>query len=173
MRLHLIDTNAELANAWQRDFADMPDVFVSAGNILECAENTIVSPANGYGLMDGGIDEQYTDFFGDTPQRRIQDIIARRPEGILPVGAAVLVETGHSRIPYMISAPTMVDPQPVGPENAFRAMSATLRTVSRHTDKVTDLYCPGLGTGIGRIPPDDASREMAAAYRKWVHQATE
>ncbi len=72
-----------------------------------------------------------------------------------------------SGIPYMISAPTMVFPEQVPANNCFFAMSAILRTASRHPDVVADVYCPGLATGTGEVPPDDAAREMALAYGKW------
>jgi len=43
-----------------------------------------------------------------------------------------------------------------------------LRRAAEHAAQVSDLYCPGLGTGIGRIPPQHAAREMADAYRAWL-----
>lgn len=51
--------------------------------------------------MDEGIDERYTNYFGLKPQNEVQKKIKDRPEGYLPVGAAVY------------SAPTMLVPQPV------------------------------------------------------------
>ena len=42
------------------------------------------------------------DFFGSQLQERVQDAIARRPGGHLPVGASLVVRTGHGRIPFLI-----------------------------------------------------------------------
>jgi len=172
MRLHLVDTNPEMADRWQVHFAPFPEVQIVHGDILALAHNTIVSPANSYRFMDGGIDGQYTDCFGFRPQEEVQRKIALRPEGYLPVGAAALVGTGHSRVPYLISAPTMIGPGPVEAANSFFAMSAVLRVAAGHPEAVTDVFCPGLGTGIGEVPPDKAAREMAAAYGHWKERAS-
>jgi O-acetyl-ADP-ribose deacetylase (regulator of RNase III) len=118
--------------------------------------------------MDGWIDRLYTEFFGLRPQTEVQDNIANHPEGHLPIGTAVLVETGHSKIPYMIAAPTMETPGPVRSVNSFFAMSAALSTAYRNRKVVKKVYCPGLATGIGRVPPDAAAVEMANAYKKWL-----
>ncbi len=167
MNLHLVDVDADVVAAWRTHFAAFPEVDVQLGDILQIAENTIVSPANGYGNMDGGIDALYTEHFGYGPQREIQGQIARLNVGYLRVGQALLVKTGDPRIPYMISAPTMIVPEVVPASNCFFAMSAILRTASRHSDVVAEVYCPGLGTGTGKVPPDAAAREMALAYAKW------
>ena len=106
MQVWLVGRNPELVSAWEREFEGFVGVHVVEGNILQLAENTIVSPANSYGIMDGGIDLVYTEYFGPRLQEEVQRAVGRRPEGYLPVGAAVLVKTGHQRIPYMISAPT-------------------------------------------------------------------
>lgn len=53
---HLRDINAAVAKAWERQFAGLHDVEVSCGDILERRADAIVSPANSFGYMDGGID---------------------------------------------------------------------------------------------------------------------
>ncbi len=75
---------------------------VDQGDILSLARDVVVSPSNSYGFMDGGLDHLYTEFFGLTPQTRLQELIAMHLEGLLPVGAALLVRTGHGRIPWMM-----------------------------------------------------------------------
>jgi hypothetical protein len=57
--LTLVDKQEALVSALQQEFASFPEVSIVEGNILELAENCIVSPANSYGFMDGGIDLQY------------------------------------------------------------------------------------------------------------------
>ena len=171
MKLHLVDINTDLITEWEKAFSEFENVTVQCADILTVAENTIVSPANSYGFMDGGIDRLYTDFFGLRPQTEIQQYIATREEGFLPVGAAVLVNTGHKKVPFMISAPTMMSLGAVPPSNCFYAMAAILFVADKHKkDKVTDIYCPGLATLTGRVAPDIAAVEMANAYRKWVNR---
>ena len=167
MTIWLVDVNPDMVEAWKKEFQGADGVVVQCGDILEIAENTVVSPANSYGFMDGGIDRAYTDFFGLKPQEEIQRLIASRPEGFLPVGAAVLVKTGNRKIPYMIAAPTMMTPGQVNAANAFFAMSAILRIAGQNRDIVEKLFCPGLATGVGGVSCERAAKEMATAYWKW------
>ena len=168
MELWLVDVDGELSEAWEREFAGLDNVFVRKGDILSMAQNTLVSPANSYGWMDDGIDALYTSYFGLQLQARLQRDIDEQREGKLAVGAALLVPTGDQRIPWLISAPTMENPGPVSPENAFFAMSAALKLAAKHPERVSRLFCPGLGTGVGGVDPREAAREMANAYRKWL-----
>lgn len=138
---------------------------------MSVAENTIVSPANSYGLINGGIDGLYKDYFGDVLQRNILDAFSiRYPNGLLPVGSAILVETGNVKIPYMISAPTMESPGPVRPINAFLAMNAMLKVAEQYRSMITKVYCPGLATGIGLVPEEESAQEMASAYKKYLNR---
>lgn len=173
MQLHLVDIEPELVRCWQEAFASFPEVEIICTNILEVAHDTIVSPANSYGRMDGGIDRLYSEFFGQTLEARASDAIARRPEGYLPVGASLLIPTSHSRIPYLIVAPTMLEPEIVPASHAFRALAAVLRLAAQHPTRIQDIYCPGLATGIGRVPFINAAQEMANAYKKWTEKQRE
>lgn len=166
MKLILVDQQSELVAHWKKEFALFPEVSVVCGNILSLAHNAIVSPANSYGYMDGGIDELYVQHFGIQIQDRVQDAISRRQEGYLPVGASLVVKTGHPKMPYLVVSPTMMLPEAVPAANCFFAMAATLSTASR-TAAITHLYCPGLATGVGQVPFEIAAEEMANAYSKW------
>jgi hypothetical protein len=53
-----------LADAWRRFCGDLPGVSVVEGSILEVGCDAVVSPANSYGFMDGGIDALYLEHFG-------------------------------------------------------------------------------------------------------------
>ena len=170
MKLHLVDINGDLVSEWNETFQMFDEVEIYCCDILSIAENTIVSPANSYGFMDGGIDRIYTEHFGMRPQTEIQTLIASKEEGHLPVGEAVFVSTGDSKIPYMIAAPTMLTPGAVPASNCFFAMAAVLNAADRNVDLVTDVYCPGLGTLTGRLEPKIAATEMAKAYAKWKNR---
>lgn len=142
---------------------------IQQGDLLAVAEHCAVSPANGYGFMDGGIDAAYRAFFGPEIERTVQDAIARRPEGHLPVGASLVVRTGHARVPFLIVAPTMVIPEQVEMRHSYRAMRAVLRIAQKEPEIARNIYCPGLGTGVGFVPPEDAAEMMMEAYRDWKH----
>jgi O-acetyl-ADP-ribose deacetylase (regulator of RNase III) len=167
MRLFLVDADESVVAALRESFRSFSEVDVSAGDLLAVAQNTVVSPANAYGFMDGGIDAAYRRFFGDSIEGRVRDAIGRRPEGHLPVGASLIVPTGNARVPYLIVAPTMLGPEAVERQNCYRAMRAVLRVAAVREDIGRAVYCPGLGTGVGMVPPDEAAQEMAEAYRDW------
>lgn len=117
--------------------------------------------------MDGGIDATYRIFFGEQIEETIQAAIARRDEGHLPVGASLVVRTGHERVPYMIVAATMTSPERVEPQNCYRAMRAVLRVAGREKGIGHDVFCPGLATGVGMVPSEEAAAMMAEAYGDW------
>lgn len=167
MRLHLVDYNGHLVNAWAEAFSQFPEVTIQQGDLLSIAEHCVVSPANSYGFMDGGIDAAYRAFFGAQIESRVQDAVTRRPEGYLPVGASLVVRTGNERVPYLIVAPTMTVPEQVESRNSYRAMRAILRIAGADAEVGRDIYCPGLATGVGMVPPENAAAMMAEAYRDW------
>ncbi len=165
--LHLIDRNAELVFAWRQHFQPWPEVEIQQGDILAAARHCLIAPANSYGFMDGGIDLAYRSFFGPAIEKRVQHSINIRHEGLLPVGAATFVSTGHPNIPYLLVAPTMTLPEAVPALNAMRALRAALRLVVQYPVLAVDVYCPGLATGVGAVPADEAAAAMAQAYREY------
>jgi O-acetyl-ADP-ribose deacetylase (regulator of RNase III) len=172
MRLYLVDADEAVALALREAFHSFPEVVVSQADLLRVARNTVVSPANSGGFMDGGVDAAFRSFFGAVVEGQVREAIGRRPEGYLPIGASLVVRTGNERIPYMIVAPTMLAPEAIDGQNCYRAMRAVLRIAGTQQDVGRAVYCPGLGTGVGQVLPADAAREMAQAYGDWK-KATE
>ena len=172
MRVHFVDTDSEVIRGLRRAFAGIDDVVCQEGDILAVARNVIVSPANSYGFMDGGIDAAYSRFFGPQVQAAVQDAINHRPEGYLPVGSALAVRTGHSQIPFLIVAPTMHTPEEVPSTNCYRAMRAVLRLLATEPTLGSEVFSPGLGTGIGRVPPAEAAQHILEAYIDWRDRLT-
>lgn len=165
-----------LAEAWQRHCGRYGFVTVAQRSILEVDADALVSPANSFGFMDGGIDRVYSDFFGWSLQQRVQERIRREHQGELPVGLAEIVETGGARFPYLVVAPTMRVPQPlVNSPNPYLAARAVFLLLRHGTFRdgpsagrpvastVRRIALPGLGTGVGGLPPDVCARQVAAA----------
>ena len=161
----------ELVSAWLDAFADCPSVDASQGNILEESADAIVSPANSFGYMDGGLDLVYSQHFGWEVERDIRQILLEVYDGELPVGQAVVCSMRREAAPFfMISAPTMRVPMKVDQTaNAYLAFRAVLRAVRRHNADCPDtpirsVLCPGLGTGEGAMPYTRCARQMRYAY---------
>jgi O-acetyl-ADP-ribose deacetylase (regulator of RNase III) len=169
VKFFLRDRNSELADAWTRYFKGIEDVEVSCGDIFDLQADAVVSPANSFGFMDGGIDLVYSHYFGWELQERLRELLRKEHDGELPVGQAVIVETYHDRIPYLISAPTMRVPMFVANTvNAYLAFRATIRVVAEHNKRsnkpIRTVLCCGLGTATGGISPDVCAKQMLAAY---------
>jgi O-acetyl-ADP-ribose deacetylase (regulator of RNase III) len=166
----------DLADAWQQVCGDLPNVRVHRGSILDVACDAVVSPANSFGFMDGGIDVRYSHHFGWHVQERLQAAIRDRHHGELLVGAADIVETGDGRIPFLIAAPTMRVPtilrDTVNPYLAARAVLRLIRH-GRFPDGMfvgqpiysvlSTVAFPGLGTGVGGLHPEVCARQVRVA----------
>lgn len=182
LEIHLRDLAGPLVEAWRREFDGVPGVTVSQGDIfstvdgpleddaaIDVAADAIVSPANSFGFMDGGIDAVYTHQFGFGLEARLQALLAAEHGGELPVGCAVIVPTENEQIPWCISAPTMRVPEAVPDSpNAYLAFRAALRAVLAHNaaghPPIRTILCPGLATTNGRMPVDRCARQMRAAW---------
>jgi O-acetyl-ADP-ribose deacetylase (regulator of RNase III) len=169
LTVHLRDINPGIVKAWEQAFADVPEVQVSQGDIFEHKADAIVSPANSFGFMDGGIDLLYSRYFGWSLQTNLQALLAEQHYGELPVGQAVVVATGHHSIPILVSAPTMRVPADISTTvNVYLAFRAALIAVLAHNEStkapIQTLLVPGLGTGIGAVAPTAAARQMRLAY---------
>jgi O-acetyl-ADP-ribose deacetylase (regulator of RNase III) len=152
-----------LAAAWHRFCGELDFVEIHQGNILDISCDAVVSPANSFGFMDGGIDAAYLRYFGPEIQERVQRAITERHHGELLVGAAELMETGDSRIPYLIVAPTMRVPMVLTDSvNAYLAARAAL-LLAKASDKIERVAFPGLGTGVGQMSPNTCARQVRAA----------
>lgn len=165
--LHTLDF--AMAEAWRRAFTNVVGVHVVEGDILEGRCDAVVSPANSFGFMDGGIDLAYRNYFGMDLQSRVQATISSHFRGELPVGQATVVPTGNEIIPFLVVAPTMRIPDRIGDTvNVYLAFRAALLAVFAHNagtlTAITSLRVPALGTGIGAMPLSRAARQMHAAH---------
>jgi O-acetyl-ADP-ribose deacetylase (regulator of RNase III) len=172
--VHLIfelrDMDVDVVGAWRSHFKGIDNIHISQGEIFGVEADAIVSPANSFGYMDGGIDLLYVQRFGWELQDRLQSHLRERHDGELPVGQAAIIETFDARMPFLISAPTMRVPMNVATTvNAYLSFRAAIRAVKQHnsenSERIRSVLCPGLCTGVGRMPAALAAKQMATAYR--------
>jgi O-acetyl-ADP-ribose deacetylase (regulator of RNase III) len=176
MNIILAAVEPELADAWERGCAGLAGVSIHRGSILDLACDAVISPANSFGFMDGGIDYLYSKFFGWHVQEHLQEQIRVRHHGELVVGTAEIVPTGHLQIPYVIAAPTMRVPMILRDSvNAYLACRAALLLVKHgifpsgpHAQQpihtvVRSVAIPGLGTGVGRVSFDTCAYQVRVA----------
>jgi len=169
LQIILGDKNPDLVRAWELEFAGLTNVTIRGGNVLLARADSLVSPANSFGFMDGGFDWSISEMLEWRIQPIVQDVIRKKHAGELLVGEAEIVPTGSERFPYLVCAPTMRVPQNVADTvNAFlatRAILVAIRTFnSQNTDGIKSVAIPGLCTGVGRMPYERCARQMRAAY---------
>ena len=111
-------------------------------------------------------------YFGWHVQNDLQRSIKIKHNGELIVGNAEVVETGHTKIPYLIAAPTMRVPMILKDSvNIYLAIRAALLLIKygkfdNHVDireKIKVVAFPGMGTGVGKVPPKIFAKQMKAA----------
>ena len=169
LQIFLRDRNSELVNEWIQTFTDCQNVNISCGDIFAIKADAIISPANSFGFMDGGIDLAYSEYFGWKLQESLQEKIREDFNSELPVGLAAIVPTENSDIKYLVSCPTMRIPEDVSNTvNAYLAFRAGLLEVinfnNNNSTKIESILCPGLGTLTGRISATNCAKQMKHAY---------
>ncbi len=169
LRISIGDLTGDLAERLAAAFEGVAAVEVVHGNLLDLSCDAIVSPANSFGDMGGGIDKAIDDFHQGEAQHRLMAAIREQFLGELPVGAALIVELPGRRFPFLVAAPTMRVPGSVeGSINAYLSMRAALVAVLRHNNSegrpIHSLAVPGLGTGVGGLAYKEAADQMRVAY---------
>lgn len=170
MKILLVDRSDRLVEAWRQVFEGLADVEPLQDDFFAHPADAMISPANSFGIMDGGLDAAIRAELGHHVQTRVQEIILADFHGELPVGAAVSVDTDHERWPHLISAPTMRVPEPVEFSlNAYLAFRAVLLLARR--EGYASVVCPGLATGIGGMSGRRCAGQMRAAYNQFLRPA--
>lgn len=187
--LVLCAVDEPLALAWESVAGKVSvPVSVHQGSVLDVGAHAVVSPANSYGWMRGGIDAMYAKAFPEIEQR-VRSAVLAYHGGELPVGEALVVPTGEPMPAWLISAPTMrepgeqLPPDTVHPYLAAKAVftlwaegTADVGEASDVQDGgvagptlplrelVTRIALPGLGTGVGGVAPETCAHQVAAAW---------
>jgi O-acetyl-ADP-ribose deacetylase (regulator of RNase III) len=171
--LILCDRSADMVAAWRAHFSDETGAKITRENILTVGADSLVVPSNAFGFTDGGIDVVVSGaIFNMGLQDRLRPLISERFAGELLVGQALVMPTGGERIRHIVVAPTMRVPEDASDTvNAYLAFRGALLAVEGHNrqasqaDRIMTLAVPGLGTGVGKMPPGRAAYQMWMAYR--------
>lgn len=174
IKLILVDPKPSLCSAWHNHFSTFPDVEIVNGYFEKLPEfDCMVSAANSFGLMDGGVDLAIVRFFGRSLEKRVQAHILESYLGEQPLGTSFIIKTEHEKHHFIAHTPTMRLPMTIAlTDNVYNAMWAMLLAVYQHNrkqdEKIRTIACPGLGTATGQVPFDEAARQMAAAYQHFI-----
>jgi len=166
MKVYLCAREDELFNAWKLHCGQVDFVIPTKQNIMSIDAEALVSPANSFGFMTGGIDLHYKNYFGQTMEDDIRKRISLEFENELLVGQATSVKLRKTppliKYKYVIAAPTMRIPENISHTiNAYLATKAALMEAVKIG--VESIVFPGMGTGTGRLLPMDCAKQVSAA----------
>lgn len=168
MNIVLADTNPAICQAWEERLKDMETyelglpITILNDSFEKAKTDCIVSPANSYAIMDGGIDLAMRNLFGESIEQQIRvETQLKGFAGILPVGAAVAIdlEPNPAGFKHLISAPTMMIPQSIAyTENAYFATLAAI-TLAMQEDYPSITFV-GMGGLTGQLTADVCAKQM-------------
>src|SRR6478672_5857091 len=173
--LWLVHPDDAMCSAFRERFAGLPNVRVIRGRFEDLEpHDCFVTAGNAFGLMTAGIDAAVVRRFGDGLMRAVQHRIMDEFFGEQPVGTAFVIPTGDPALPFLAHAPTMRVPGTIaGTDKVYAATWAALLAVQAHNqandEKIRTVAFPAMGTGFGGVPDAEAARQMAAAYRHYLH----
>jgi O-acetyl-ADP-ribose deacetylase (regulator of RNase III) len=137
-------------------------VHVAHADLTNMPVDAIVNPAISSGTMDLGVAGSIREQGGDEIQAAV---VASAP---IAVGAAVVTTAGRLPAKSIIHVPTSEESgERIGTENIRRAARAALLAAQANGYRV--LAFPGMGTGNGGVPMEEAARaivEEIRAHRK-------
>jgi O-acetyl-ADP-ribose deacetylase (regulator of RNase III) len=170
VRVILVDVNPKMIAAWKATFEENPEVDVVQGSMLEQQVSAWVSPTNGKGSMDGGLDAVIKKHFGGKIESAVQQEIKKLYSGTLPVGYATCVETGSPMPRFLISTPTMAGSSEDISDtlNVALACAAAFQRVHMQNaalpGSIRAVALPGLGANTGKVPVEICADLMWTAY---------
>lgn len=133
----------------------------------------LVSPANSFGDIRGGIDHLYYDLLGqDKLQKEIWETLKSKHHGEIMIGQSCLIPLGNSRPKYLLLCPTMRIPENVeNTNNAYYYTRAFLDHLLLLEDKnIRSVFCPIPCVGVGTMNPIKACQQMKDAFDAYSKQ---
>ena len=175
MKMYLLDINPAMTQAWEKYFSNVQNIEIVNDDFAHFMNThpdveAVVSPANAYGLMDGGYDKAITDYFGKEVQYKIQDKINKEWYGEQPVGTSITVNTDKAvfnsqKMIRLIHTPTMRSPEIiVDPRIVYQCMRTTL--IEAEQQDVHSIVVPAFGGLCGQISLNTIAYYMYCAYKQ-------
>lgn len=175
MKIYLLDINPHMTKAWEAYFKDIDDVEIVNTDfhsfMFNYTVDAVVSPANAFGLMDGGYDGAITRYFGKQLMKDVQYKIITEWYGEQPVGTSISVPIKGKQVYYndkikdmiLIHTPTMRTPSLIVDDKViYQCMRTTL--IEAIKNNVKNIVIPAFGGATGGIPFDTVAKMMYLAY---------
>jgi O-acetyl-ADP-ribose deacetylase (regulator of RNase III) len=173
----LVHPDTEACDAFRDRFDGLPGVHVVRARLEDLEpHDCFVTAGNAFGIMTAGIDAAVVGRLGVGVMRAVQSTIVDEFLGEQPVGTAFVLRTGDASIPHLCHAPTMRVPGSIErSDKVYSATWAALVAMHRFNGAaapavpIRTAAFPAFGTGFGGVTYDEAARQMAVAYRHFLH----
>lgn len=175
MKITLLDRNKKMTNIWKLYFQDCADVEVVCDDFAHFMDNNeidcVVSPANSYGLMDGGYDLAISEWFGWDLQEKVQKYIIENFKGEQPVTTSFCIDTGVNNY-KLIHTPTMRIPSDIDdPMIVYHCMRNTL--ICAISNNIDRIVIPAFGGACGGLKEQVIASMMYRGYHQIMNPPEE
>ena len=166
MKIYIIEKDIEKFKYLRSYFEDINDVDLINNDFKAFIKNNkvecVVSPANSFGLMDGGFDLALIGWYGKQLEKRVQQYIIDNYYGEQPVGTSFIIDTNKDN-QKLIHTPTMRIPSKIKDESIiYQCMRNTLILAKKNNIK--SILIPMFGGTTGDVHPQIISKMMRLAY---------
>jgi len=155
------------------------NIHLYNGDFQDLKFDAIVSPANSYGIMEGGFDMHLNNYLSNELNykdfiKMIQKQLSKKVNLLQQPGSAILLETNNSKCPYLIHSPTMQIPSIIyNKEIVYWCIYNILTLIYNHNEncikdketKINTICMPGMGTGCGQLTYKDFVKLLYLAYK--------
>lgn len=172
--LYFLTVQPELANTFRSVFANVDNVEIAQDDFVHFMTSHddidgIVSPANSFGVMSGGLDRAIRDFFGMELQTAVQNTIIAEHFGEQTVGTSIVVDIPGHPGKKLLHTPTMRTPSVIlDYQTVYLCMRSTLMAAIKAG--VKRMVVPPFGSGTGHVPGEVIARNMLEAYDQIKNQ---
>ena len=168
MKIYFVERNLNKLEKLKLYFKDESNIEFVNENFIDFMQNNkvdcVVSPANSFGLMDGGFDLAITNYYGDQLQKRVQKYIIENYYGEQPVGTSFIIDAGKDN-QYLIHTPTMRVPERILDSRViYHCMRTCL--IEAKKNNIENIVIPMFGGCTGCINSDTIARMMYLAYNQ-------
>lgn len=175
MRILFFDINSDKINQYQSVLKGTKNVYFYHGSLDDVMSkysvDILVSPANSFGVMTGGIDRDIANKYPmviDNVKNKINEsnFVDSGGRKYIPVGKCEAVKLDNQK-KVMIIAPTMFLPKNiVGTNNVYLAFNAILDKIEKlkYTNYDVVVACPCLGTGVGGLTGTESANQILKSF---------
>ncbi|MCH5155221.1 MAG: macro domain-containing protein [Clostridiales bacterium] len=166
IKIFLLDRNPEMYAAWNKYFFGLENVSVVCMDFVEFMRRhkveCVVSPANSFGIMDGGYDAAISAWFGDELQQKVRQYIIDNLYGEQPVCTSIIIDTDVQGI-KLIHTPTMRTPSIITDERIIYHCTRSC-LITALNNGVNSIVVPAFGGLTGCVSCDKIAQMMWFAF---------